>query len=110
MCSMRLVCARPVRIFFSCSLNAATHFCMRTVASFFTSSSMYPPQILRIGRYHGADIFALDDTHQITVVEQIEDRQRQIVFPALDDRGGIHHIEAVVEHLVEGQARIALDL
>jgi hypothetical protein len=32
-----------VRSFFSLSLNADTHFCMRWVASFFKSSSMDPP-------------------------------------------------------------------
>src|SRR5476649_56652 len=98
---MRLVCARPVRIFFSCSLNVATHFCMRTVASFFTSSSMYPPKILRFGRYDGAYVFTLDNTHQLAGVEQIEDLQRQIIFPAHDDRSGVHDIEAVGKYLVE---------
>ncbi len=81
MCSMRLVCARPVRIFFSCSLNAATHFCMRRGRILFHVLEHVSPLTLRFGRYHGADVFALDNTHQIAGVEQIEDLQAANCFP-----------------------------
>src|SRR5712671_4941931 len=100
MCSIRLVCARPVRSFLSWSLNMDTHFAIRSAASFLNSSSMVPP--LRPGGDDGADVLALNDSHEIAGIEQVEHLQRQVIFPTHDDGRGVHHVEAVVQHLVEG--------
>src|SRR5579859_6041468 len=177
MCSIRLVCARPVRSFFSWSRNVDTHFAMRTAASFFNSSSMVlplvnwknwpaavfvplhpwtapfgstsgrpnallrvcrtsaplppaarpgkkgatfagwavacfmlrkPGSLLRPGGNDGADVLALNDSHEVAGIEQIEYLQRQIILPAHDDGRGVHHVEAVIQHLVESQVRVAL--
>src|SRR5712672_2131963 len=148
MCSIRLVCALPVRSFFSWSLNVDTHFAMRSAASFFSSSSMVlplvnwknwpaavfrtsaplppakgatfagwtvpwlmlrkPGSLLRPGGDDGADVLALNDSHEVAGIEQVEYLQRQVIFPTHDDGRGVHHVEAVIQHLVEGQVRVAL--
>src|ERR1700724_3377062 len=108
MCSIRLVCARPVRSFFSWSLNVDTHFAMRSAASFFNSSSMVPP--LRPGGDDGADVLALNDSHEVAGIEQVEYLQRQVIFPTHDDGRGVHHVEEVIQHLVEGPVRVELDV
>src|ERR1700737_4809315 len=174
MCSIRLVCARPVRSFFSWSLNVDTHFAMRSAASFFNSSSMVlplvnwknwpaavfvpippwtapfgstfgrpnallracrtsaplppakgatfagwtvpwfmlrkPGSLSRPGGDDGADVLALNDSHEVAGIEQVEYLQRQVIFPTHDDGRGVHHVEAVIQHLVEGQVRVALRL
>src|SRR6266404_2927175 len=199
MCSIRLVCARPVRSFFSWSLNVDTHFAMRSAASFFNSSSMVlplvnwknwpaavfvplhwaaqsllrpspgrpslvtrsahaprpwtapfgstsgrPNALLRVcrtsaplppakgatfagwtvpwfmlrkpgslsrpGGDDGADVLALNDSHEVAGIEQVEHLQRQVIFPTHDDGRGVHHVEAIIQHLVKGQVRVALRL
>ena len=39
---------------------------------------------------------------------QVEDPQRQAVVAAHDDRRRVHHVQALVEHLVERQPLVAL--
>jgi phosphoglycolate phosphatase-like HAD superfamily hydrolase len=48
-----------------------------------------------------AHLLAAHDAQQITVGVEIEHPQRQLVVAAHDDRGGVHHIQPLVEHLVK---------
>src|ERR1700733_4353136 len=104
---MRLVWARPVGSFFRSAWKVCTHLLMRTAASFLRSSSMMSSS--RRGRRsgslegdHRAHVLAAHDARQIAGIVEIEHPQRQAVVAAHDDGGGVHDVEAVIEHLVEG--------
>src|SRR5512135_2419446 len=108
MCSTSEVLARPVRSRLSSWRKEATHLPMRSVASFLMSSSIATTP-LRTARAvsvrdQGADVLAARGAHQGTWFVQVEYAQRQLVIAAEHDRGGVHHVQALVEHLVVVQA------
>src|SRR5580658_8407671 len=107
---MRLVWARPVRSFLRSAWKVCTHLLMRAAASFFTSSSMGLSPRRACGsldRHRGTDLFALYDPGEVAGIVEIEHPQRQAVVAAHDDGGGVHHVETLGEHPVEGQLRVA---
>src|SRR6476619_4016825 len=110
MWSTRLVLARPVRSRFSSLRYAATHLVMRSVASFLMSSSMSPP----VGRPAAASVrnqcahdLAARRPHEGTGIVQVEDPERQLVITTQHDRRLVHHVQALVEHLVVREPLVA---
>src|SRR3977135_31008 len=106
---MRLGCARPVRSFFRSAWKFSTHFAMRVAASFLMSSSMGCVSSMQRASLdcHGrAHVLAAYDAGEIPGIVEIEYPQRQVVVAAHDDGRGIHDIELVGEHLVEGTGRV----
>src|SRR5688572_15145458 len=104
---------------------------MRCVASFLRSSNIVSPwaapNFLRasrkaanpvsvaaqsagknylLKRHQGTEVLTAHDARQIAGVIEIENPQGQTVVPAHDDSGGIHHVQPVGEHFVEGEARV----
>src|ERR1700692_4785554 len=69
-----------------------------------------PGSLLRPGGDDGADVLALNDSHEVAGIEQVEHLQRQVIFPTHDDGRGVHHVEAIIQHLVKGHVRVTLRL
>src|SRR5205823_192834 len=67
-------------------------------------SSMQRGSLERHGRTH---VLAAYDAGEIPGIVEIEHPQRQAVVAAHDDGGGIHDVELLAQHAVEGQARVA---
>lgn len=58
----------------------------------------------------GTDILALQDAHQRAGIAHVVDAQRNVVFTAECEGGGIHHLQVAVQHLVVSQALEALGI
>jgi hypothetical protein len=56
--------------------------------------------VRRLGRDQGADVLAARGAHERPRFVEVEDTQGQPVIAAHHDRRGVHHAQALVEHLV----------
>src|SRR5512145_2784237 len=109
MCSSRPVLARPVRRRLSSLRYAVTHLLMRSAASFLMSSSMSVSRAAHAAsvRDQGAHVLAARGANQGVGLVEVEYAHRQVVIAAQYDRGCVHHVQAVVEHLVVAKPLVA---
>ena len=65
----------------------------------------YPFGVLSVGGDHRADGLARDDATDVALAREVEDHDRELVVHAERDGGGVHHLQAAVEHLDVAHAR-----
>jgi hypothetical protein len=61
----------------------------------------------RLSRHQCSNVLSARCTQQRAGLVEIDHAQRQTVVAAQHDRGGVHHGQALVEHLVVGQSVVA---
>src|SRR4051812_9739915 len=99
------VCARPVRTLARSPLNAWTLLSIFWSVVFFRSAmTMVTSSYVN----EGALIFAQNYAPQGVLLEDVEDVDRQLLVAAQRERGGIHHLEVLVDRLVEADLGVAL--
>src|SRR5215210_1391703 len=99
------VCARPVRTFCRSPLNAWT------LLSIFCSVDFFRSAITMVASSYvnqRALIFAQHYAPQGVFLEDIEDVDRKLLIAAQGERGGVHHLQVLVDRLVEADPRVAL--
>src|SRR6185312_933927 len=124
--STSAVLARPVRRRVSSCLSASMLLPMRVWASVLMSLIMGVSRWIwladeyssagRGGRrrapgasvaHQGAHRFAAHDAQQVARHRHVVDAQRRVVVAAQRDRGGVHHLEVALDHLVVGELVVA---
>src|ERR1043166_7806284 len=102
MCSTSFGEARPVRMTARSSRVACTALRILASASLMCSlSSILLPFVLGPVWEHahlGPHVLAQHHPLQVPVDRQVEHNDRQLVVHAQGDGGGVHHLEAPVEH------------
>src|SRR5690625_70778 len=104
--------ARPVRIAPKSAPTFSTAASIRRAASLVTSSRFTLAPVLRGspcatgstggGRtYQRPDVLAAYDAGDVALAQQLEHHDRQTVVHAQRDRGGVHHLQTLVEHRQE---------
>src|SRR5215212_11580921 len=99
------VWARPVRTFAKSPLNAWTLLSIFCSVDFFRSaitmvaSSYVNQRALILAQHHAPEGVFLED---------VEDVDRKLLIAAQGERGGVHHLEILVDRLVEADPRVTL--
>src|SRR3970282_1412122 len=107
MWSSRPVCARPVRTLARSALNACTLlsiFC----SVFFFSSAITMAASAQSYVNQRALVLAQHHPPQRVLLEDVEHADRQLLVAAQRQRRRVHHLQLLVDRLVEADAPVAL--
>src|SRR5688500_12358152 len=105
------VCARPVRTLDRSALKASRLLPILCSVLFLSSAMIIAHSRIRCGQSYvnqRALVLAEHYAAQGILLEDAEDIDRQLLVAAQGERGGVHHLEVLVDGLVEADARVAL--
>src|SRR6187431_1640751 len=89
--------ARPVRMVASSRRTVSTEESMRVLASASICLMVVAMSLLLLD--HGPDALAQHDLPEVALLLEVVDDDREPVVHAEGDGGGVHHLEALLQHV-----------